>query len=102
MRQSAYGQPWWSTNAGLSLSPTAHIPAPIPAQMLVRFSEANEYSFMVASLPLNRPRRLTRHIIDHTIDALHLVDDARRHRADEFHVERIKIRSHAVGRGHRA
>jgi hypothetical protein len=30
------------------------------------------------SLPLNRPRRLRRHVVDHAVDALHLVDDARR------------------------
>ena len=53
-------------------------------------------------LPLNRPRRLRGHVVNDAIDALHLVDDPRRHRADEFHVERIKIRGHAVGRGHRA
>jgi hypothetical protein len=33
---------------------------------------------------------------------LDLVDDAGRRLAQEFHVERIKIRGHAVGRGYRA
>src|SRR5438874_5423515 len=53
-------------------------------------------------LPLNRPRRLARHVIHHPVDALHLVDDPRRGGAEKTHVERIEIRGHAVGRGHRA
>ena len=53
-------------------------------------------------LPLNRPRRLARHVIHHPVDALHLVDDARRGLAQKLHVELIEVRGHAVGRGHRA
>jgi hypothetical protein len=30
------------------------------------------------SRPLNRARRLTRHVINHAVHAFHLVDDARR------------------------
>ena len=58
--------------------------------------------FTPKSLPLNRPRRLARHVINDAINALHLIDDPRRQRANELHVGRIKIRSHAVGRGYRA
>ncbi len=54
------------------------------------------------SLPLNRTRRLRRHVVHHAVDALDLVDDARRDTADELHVERIEVRRHAVSRGHRA
>src|SRR5664279_5626542 len=44
------------------------------------------------SLPLNRPRRLRRHVIHHPIDALDLVDDPPRGLTQELHVEGIKIR----------
>jgi hypothetical protein len=54
------------------------------------------------SLPLDRPRRLTGHVINHAIDALHLVDDPRRHRTDKFRVERIKnLRSYRRSRSPR-
>jgi hypothetical protein len=36
------------------------------------------------TLPLNRPRRLAGHIVDHAVAALHLVDDARRHVRQEI------------------
>src|SRR4029077_19626308 len=52
-----------------------------------------------SSLPLDRSRRLARHVVDHAVDTLHLVDDARCDMADEPHVERIEVRRHAVGRG---
>ena len=34
------------------------------------------YPKLLQSLPLDCPRRLTRHIVGHTIDARHLVHDA--------------------------
>ena len=52
-----------------------------------------------SSLPLDGPRRLARHVIDDAVDALHLIDDARRRAAEKPHVERIKIRRHAVHGG---
>src|SRR5205823_3291077 len=52
-------------------------------------------------LPLNRPRRLARHVIHHPIDALHLVDDPRRGGAEKTHVEGIEVGRHAVGGCHR-
>src|SRR5262245_10607682 len=52
-----------------------------------------------ALFPLDGSRRLRSHVIDHAVDALHLIDDPRRHAADESHVERIEIGGHAVGRG---
>ena len=51
------------------------------------------------SFPLNRPRRLTRDVVHHAVDALDLVDDAGRGFAQKLHVEGIEIRRHAVGRG---
>src|SRR5271169_88877 len=57
---------------------------------------------LFVSPPLNRPRRLAGHVINDTVDALHLVDDAGGDAADEFHVEGIEVSCHAVGRGHRA
>src|SRR5258708_23553453 len=33
--------------------------------------------------PLNRPRQLRGHVIDHPVHPLHLVDDPRRHAADD-------------------
>src|SRR5437667_11250792 len=47
-------------------------------------------------LPLDRARRLRRHIIDHAVDALDLVDDPRCHMRDEFHFEGIEIGGHAA------
>ena len=43
-------------------------------------------------LPLDRPRRLRGDVVDHAVDAFHLIDDAGRHMADERHVEGIEIR----------
>ena len=37
-----------------------------------------------ASLPLDRPRRLARHVVHHAVDALDLVDDARRDAAQHL------------------
>src|SRR6202521_699658 len=37
----------------------------------------------VALLPLDRPRRLRRHVVHHPVHALDLVDDARRDAAEE-------------------
>src|SRR5262245_4921431 len=55
-----------------------------------------------SSLPLDRARRLRGDVVHDAVDPLHLVDDARRHVADEFHVEGIEVGAHPVGRGHRA
>ena len=52
-----------------------------------------------SSLPLDRAGRLTRHVVDDSIDALHLVDDARRRAAEKAHVEGIEIRRHAIDGG---
>ena len=60
------------------------------------------YSATAPSLPLDRAGRLRGHVINHAVDAFDLVDDAGRDGSDEFHVERVEIRRHAVGRGHRA
>src|SRR6266508_409835 len=54
------------------------------------------------SLPLDRARRLARHVIDHAVDAFDLVDDAGRDVADELRVEGIEVGGHAIGRGDRA
>src|SRR5450631_3093024 len=72
---------------------------PEPALNLWRFPVC---SIAHPSLPLDRPRRLTRDVIHHAVDTLDLVDDAGRGLAQKLHLERIKIRGHAVGRGHRA
>ena len=48
------------------------------------------------SLPLDRAGRLRRHVVDDAVDALDLVDDARRGAAEEAHVEGIEVRGHAV------
>src|SRR5580700_3636620 len=53
------------------------------------------------SFPLDRPRRLARHVVDDPIDALDLVVNPRRGAAKKCHVERKKIRGHAIGRGDR-
>jgi len=61
------------------------------------------YSRQLTTLvPFDRSRRLRGDVVDDPVDTLHLVDDARRHSADEAHVERIEIRGHSAGRGHRA
>ena len=54
------------------------------------------------SFPLDCARRLARHVVDHTIDALDLVDDPRRRATKEGHVEGIEVGGHAVDRSHRA
>src|SRR5215211_6550373 len=51
-------------------------------------------------LPLDRARRFAGHVVDHAVDALDLVDDARGHGAEEGHVEGIEIRGHSVGGSH--
>ena len=66
------------------------------------FHAGQLFATVFPSFPLDRSRGLRSDVVDDAIDALDLVDDARRHRADEAHVERIEIRGHAVGRGHRA
>src|SRR5262249_41063034 len=52
-----------------------------------------------ALLPLDRPRRLAGHVVDHPVDALHLVDDARGGLAQKLHVELVEVGGHAVGGG---
>jgi hypothetical protein len=52
------------------------------AKRLVR----HRATFVMCSLPLDRARRLRRDVINHTVDALDLVDDAGRGLAQEFHV----------------
>src|SRR5712672_1236631 len=47
------------------------------------------------SFPLDRPRRLARHVIHHPVHAFHLVDDPRRDLAEELHVEGMEIRRRA-------
>src|ERR1700738_1696566 len=54
------------------------------------------------SLPLDCARRFRGHVVDDTIDALDLVDDAGCHVSDEFHLERVEIGRHTVCRGYRA
>src|SRR5438067_7455360 len=49
-------------------------------------------------LPLDRARRLGGDVVHDPIDPLHFVDDAGRDVGDEFHVEWIEIRRHAVRR----
>ena len=56
----------------------------------------------IPSLPLDRPRRLRRNIVDHAVDALDLVDDPGRDAAQEVVGERVIVGSHAVGRGNGA
>ena len=53
------------------------------------------------SLPLDRPRRLARHIIHNPIDPPHLIDNPRRRAPQKPHIERIEIRRHPVDRSHR-
>ena len=54
------------------------------------------------SLPLDRPRRLRGHVIDHAVDAAHLVDDPRRDAGQEIHREGEEVGGHAVRGGHRS
>src|SRR5262245_32095952 len=53
-------------------------------------------------LPLDRARGLARHVVDHAVDSLDLVDDAGGDMADELHVEGVEVGGHTVGRGHGA
>src|SRR5258707_60591 len=53
------------------------------------------------SLPLDRPRRLRRHVIHHPVDSPHLVDHPRRHPSEKLMREREIIRRHPIRRGHR-
>ncbi len=39
------------------------------------------------------------HVVDHAVDAAHLVDDAGCGAAEEFHVVVVEVRRHAVDRG---
>ncbi len=55
-----------------------------------------------ALLPLDRPRRLRRHVIHHPVDSLDLVDDAGRGAGEKAHVEGVEVGGHAVDRGHGA
>src|SRR5688500_20086412 len=50
-------------------------------------------------LPLDRARRLRRIVVDHAVDALHLVDDPGRDAAEESRVERVDVGGHSVRRG---
>src|SRR5918996_5096969 len=56
----------------------------------------------IGSFPLNRSRGLAGGVVDDPVDAADLVDDAVRDPAEKAHVERVKIRRHAVDRGDRA
>ena len=62
----------------------------------VRTKPANRANLL--SFPLDRARRLRRHVVDDPVDAAHLVDDARGGAAEEVHVEGVEIRGHAVDR----
>ena len=53
----------------------------------------------VLSLPLDRPRRLAGHVVHHAVDAVDLVDDARRRAAQHLVREGEEVRRHAVGGG---
>src|SRR3546814_10757183 len=58
------------------------------------------YGKPAASLfPFDRARGLRRIVVDDAVDALHLVDDARRAAAEEARVEGVDVGGHAVGRG---
>src|SRR5690606_38948150 len=48
------------------------------------------------SFPLDRPRRLAGIIVDHPVDALHLVDDPGRDMGEEGAVEGVDVGGHAV------
>jgi len=49
------------------------------------------------SLPLDGPGRLGRDVVDHPVDAAHLVDDAGGGAAEEVVGERVVVGGHAVG-----
>ena len=48
------------------------------------------------SFPLNRARWLGRHVIDHAVDTLDLIDDAGGGAAEEVHVEGEEVGGHAI------
>src|SRR3954469_21426964 len=73
-------------------------PAPPPQRVAPRWNDAT-YRIIGPLLPLNRPRRLARHVVHHPVHALHLVDDAGGGLAEKLHVELVKVRGHAVGGG---
>src|ERR1700692_1992786 len=50
------------------------------------------------SLPLDRTRRLRSNVVHHSIDALHLIHDARRDELQHFMRERNPIGGHAIFR----
>ena len=54
------------------------------------------------SLPLDRSRRLRRHIINNPVYPRNLVDDPRRQTTEKRHVEGKKIGGHAIDRRNRA
>ncbi len=74
----------------------SNVVATLPGHLVVRGRINANAAEGIRSLPLNRPRRLARHVIHNAVDALHLIDDPRRGAAEEIHVERIEIRGHAV------
>jgi hypothetical protein len=49
-------------------------------------------------LPLNRPRRLRRNVVDNAVDAADLVDDARRGTGQQLVREPAPVRGHVVRR----
>lgn len=51
----------------------------------------------VPSLPLNRSRRLARHVVDDAADTAHLVDDAGTDSGEEGVVEGVAFGRHAIG-----
>lgn len=53
----------------------------------------------VRLFPLDRTGRFRRNIVDHAVDAAHLVDDAGGGAAEEFHVVVVEIGRHAVDGG---
>ncbi len=55
---------------------------------------------ITSSFPLDRARRLRRHVVDDAIDALDLIDDAGRGAAEEGHVVGVEVGGHAVDRSY--
>src|SRR6185369_272545 len=53
-------------------------------------------------LPLDRARRLRRIVVNDAVDAVYLIDDARRDAAQELGIERINVSGHSIDAGHRA
>src|ERR1035438_7137210 len=54
------------------------------------------------SLPLNRPRRFRRDVVDHSVHALYLIHDPRGHGLEHFMRERNPVGRHAVFGTHSA